>query len=143
MKKAIVEQNSKGDVWFVYDGDCPICNVAANGLKIKEAVGSLHLINARKEKSHPIMQEVNKQGLSLDEGMIIKFQNTCYHGADALQIMALLGTNKGWFNRMNVFLFRSKFLSRLFYPGMRATRNLLLKVKGVDKIRNLENAGKQ
>lgn len=132
-------KEEKGDVWFVYDGDCPICQVAANGLKIKKAVGNLHLVNAREDKEHPVYREVKAKGLNLDEGMVIKFNDVYYHGSDALYIMAMLGTNKGWFNRFNYLLFRSKLFAKLCYPSMRACRNLAIRVKGVGKIDNLSN----
>lgn len=127
-----------GEVWFVYDGDCPICNTAANALRIRKAVGNLHLINARTDKDHPLMAEIKRKGMNLDEGMVIKFQDTCYHGADALHVMALLGTGQDWFNRMNALLFRSPTLSALCYPAMRAMRNLAIRLKGIPKLRNLE-----
>jgi hypothetical protein len=108
-------------------------------LRIRKAVGTLHLVNAREESGHPVMQEILARKLNLDEGMVIKFRDTCYHGADALHVMALLGTGQGWFNRWNARLFRSKTLSRLLYPSMKAARNLLLWFIGVSKIRNLNN----
>ena len=130
-------EHKTGDVWFVYDGDCPICSVAARGLRIHKAVGSLNLVDARTDIDHPILKEVQDLKLDLDEGMVIKFRDTCYHGADALQVMALLGTGQGWFNRMNAWLFRSRTLSKICYPPMRATRNLLIRLRGVEKIGNL------
>ena len=130
-------EHKTGDVWFVYDGDCPICSVAARGLRIRKAVGSLNLVDARTDIDHPILKEVQELKLDLDEGMVIKFRDTCYHGADALQVMALLGTGQGWFNRMNAWLFRSRTLSKICYPPMRATRNLLIRLRGVEKIGNL------
>ena len=130
-------EHKTGDVWFVYDGDCPICSVAARGLRIRKAVGSLNLVDARTDIDHPILKEVQDLKLDLDEGMVIKFRDTCYHGADALQVMALLGTGQGWFNRMNAWLFRSRTLSKICYPPMRATRNLLIRLRGVEKIGNL------
>lgn len=132
-------KNGTGDVWFVYDGDCPICSVAASALKIRKAVGKLHLVDARSDISNPILQEINDLKLDLDEGMVIKFRDTCYHGADALHVMAMLGTGQGWFNRLNALLFRSKFLSAICYPPMRTGRNLLIRLRGVPRINNLEN----
>lgn len=131
--------SAKGDVWFVYDGDCPLCTTAARTLRIRKAVGNLHLVNAREESGHPVMQEIRARKLDLDEGMVIKFLDTCYFGADALHVMALLGTGQGWFNRGNAWMFRSKTMSRLLYPPMRTARNLLLWFMGVSKIRNLNN----
>jgi len=129
--------NQKDIVWFVYDGECPVCKIAARGLRIKKAVGNLQLIDARQEKSHPIMQKIHQLGLNLDEGMVLKFNNNYYHGADALQIMALISTNQGWFNRMNYLLFRSRIMSKICYPAMRSVRNLILKLNGISKISNI------
>ena len=129
----------KEAVWFVYDGQCPLCLMGATHFKVKEAVGTLHLLNARENPDHPIMQEINRLQLNLDQGMIIKFKDTCFQGADALHVMALLGTDSGWFNRINARLFKSKQLSILLYPLFRATRNGLLKLKGVRQINNLAN----
>jgi predicted DCC family thiol-disulfide oxidoreductase YuxK len=127
------------EIWFVYDGDCPVCSLAARTWRIRETVGTLHLVNARGDKSHPVMQEIQTQKLNLDDGMVIKFSDRYYHGPDALHVMALLGTDTGWVNRFNVFVFRSKLFSALCYPLLRAMRNLLLQIKGVPPIGNLEN----
>lgn len=131
-------ESARGDVWFAYDGDCPICAHAAHALRIRESVGALHLVNAREDPGHPLIREIGALGLDLDEGMVLKFLDTCYHGQDALHMMALLGSPHGWFNRANAVLFRSKPFAALCYPLMRGGRNLLLRVNGVDKIRNLE-----
>lgn len=88
----------KGNVLFVYDGDCPICQVAARGLRIEKVVGQLNLIDLRSDKNNPVVREINDKGLNLDEGMVIKCGGNSYHGADTLQIMASFGTNQGWFN---------------------------------------------
>jgi predicted DCC family thiol-disulfide oxidoreductase YuxK len=131
--------DTRDDVWLVYDGKCPICTTASHALQIRKAVGNLCLLDARVEGDHPLMQEIKAKQLSLDEGMVIKFQNVCYHGADALHVMALLGTEHGWFNRMNAWLFRSKTLAKHIYPFMRAMRNLVINLKGISKIDNLRN----
>lgn len=133
------DQGSEGDVWFVYDGDCPLCTAAANALQIRQSVGALHLVNARDDAGHPLMREVNRLGFDLDEGMVLKYRGAHYHGEDALHMMALLGGPHGWLNRINALLFRSKTIARLCYPAMRATRNALLRLGGVKKIRNLQN----
>lgn len=49
--------DSTETIYFVYDGDCPICNYAAHALKISEAVGKLELVNAREQKTHPVYKE--------------------------------------------------------------------------------------
>lgn len=130
-----MKEKSSEEVWLIYDGDCPICRPTANALKIRNAVGTLHLVNAR--EPHPILQEIKNAGLNLDEGMVVKFKNTLYHGADAQHVLAMIGTNSDRFNRMNVLLFRSKYLAKLIYPVMRSIRNLMIKIKGIEKLDNL------
>lgn len=131
-------EQTKPDIWFVYDGECPICQLGADLFKIKEHVGTLHTVDARLEHDHHVMVEVNKERLNLDYGMVIKYQNRLYQGEDALCLMAEIGTDKDFFNSLNSKLFRSKTISKLCYPFMRGARNVALKLKGVGKIKNLE-----
>lgn len=132
-----MNRHPQHDAWLIYDGDCPICRRVAEALRLKRTVGELHLIDARENQQHPLIVEINALGLDLDEGLVLKFQQRHYHGQDALHIMALLGSRHGWFNRMNAILFRSRLVARLCYPLMRTSRNLLLRIKGIDKIHTL------
>ena len=130
-------QESHDGVWFVYDGECPVCSMAAQALRIKKSVGALHLVDAREDTEHPLLKEVHDRRLNLDDGMVLKFRDRYYHGDDALHMMALLGSGQGWFNRMNALLFKSRTLARVCYPVMRGARNTLLRLIGRQKIRNL------
>lgn len=130
-----MQSNTSNDVWLIYDGECPICRPTANALKIRDAVGILHLVNAR--KPHPLLNELKTAGLNLDDGMVLKFNNTLYHGADAQHVLAMIGTTHDWFNRINVWLFRSKILAKIIYPILRALRNILLKLNHISKLNNL------
>jgi predicted DCC family thiol-disulfide oxidoreductase YuxK len=133
-------EKMKENVWFIYDGDCPLCLMGATHLRIKQAVGRLYLLNIREtERDHPLIQEINEHHLNLDKGMVIKMGGRLYQGADALHVMALIGSNAGWFNRLNAILFKSERMARFCYPALRAARNLLLRIKGVSQIRNLGN----
>ena len=129
--------DSKSEIYFIYDGDCPICKILARGLKIHKDVGSLYLIDARYDKENSVVNEVNEKGFNLDEGMVIKFNNRYYYGADALHVMALICTNQGWFNRVNYLLFSSPIISKFCYQFMRSARSFVRKLKGVPKIDNL------
>ncbi|MBL4907156.1 MAG: DUF4166 domain-containing protein [Sneathiella sp.] len=122
----------------MYDGDCPICRMAAQALRIEKAAGSLHLIDARQQENHPLLIEIADHGLNLDEGMVIRIGGINYHGKDALQMMALIGGNQGWFNRLNAILFKSPKIASSLYPLMKLLRNLLLKIIGVPQLENLK-----
>lgn len=118
-------------LWFVYDGECPLCSAAARLYRIRRAVGDVKIIDARSDHDHPVLQRILSMGYQLDRGMVIHWNGTFYQGSEALTIMALLGSSLGWYNRLNAMLFRSSFVSTVMYPGLRAGRNLLLKFKGV------------
>ncbi|UTW56479.1 DCC1-like thiol-disulfide oxidoreductase family protein [Kordiimonas sp. SCSIO 12610] len=126
-------------IWFVYDGDCPICRMAAHALKIKEEYGALNLLNAREAEGTALLAEINKRKFDLDEGMVIYVDGQFYHGKSALKFMARFGDKKGLFNWFTQSLFWSDTLARLLYPLMRGCRNLLIRLNGSGKIRNLED----
>ncbi|MCD8566648.1 MAG: DUF393 domain-containing protein, partial [Alphaproteobacteria bacterium] len=67
----MIQKAPKSGVWFIYDGECPLCRSAAHALRIRKDYGALHLINAREAQNDPLVQEVNQRGLDLDEGMAI------------------------------------------------------------------------
>lgn len=127
---------SKG-IWFVYDGDCPLCTSAALALRIKRDYGTLHLINARQAADDPCVQEITRQGLDLDEGMAIFADGRIYHGKDALCFMARYGETQNAFMAVTRALFWSDTLAAFSYPWMRAVRNRLLRRRGFGRIDNL------
>ncbi len=129
---------AENQIWFVYDGACPLCTNAALAIKIKQKFGILHLVNARQEKEHFVMQEICKRQYDLDEGMIIYDGKQFYHGKDALSFMARFSEHKGLFNLLNKALFWSSTMANLTYPWMRGLRNLLLHRHHVAQIDNLD-----
>jgi predicted DCC family thiol-disulfide oxidoreductase YuxK len=131
--------NDDREVLVVYDKQCPVCDYYCNMVRIKQSVGRLVLVDAR--DSNPIMAEITARGLDIDQGMVVKVGTELYYGADAIHALALMGTNKGFFNRLAYWSFRSRGVSNILYPVLRACRNLLLKVLGKTKINNLGAQG--
>lgn len=129
---------SKEDgVWFVYDGDCPLCTSAAHALRIKKDYGRIHLINAREAAGEPLLQEINRRGLDLDDGMVIYADHQFYHGRDALKFMARYGDARNGFTAFCKSFFWSDTVSSIAYPWMRGLRNWLLRRKNSPRIDNL------
>ena len=124
-------------IWFVYDGECPLCQTAATALRIKQDYGTLHLVNARTPEGNKLIQEINARGYDLDEGMVIYDGEHFYHGKDALRFMAKYAANTGLFNLINKSLFWSNHLATTTYPWMRGVRNQLLRKNKVSRIDNL------
>ena len=117
---------------LVYDGDCPFCSRYVQLLKLREMVGTVELIDARSGNS--VVTDLHKAGYDLNEGMVAKYGDRIYHGADCVQVLALLSTGSGVFNRINSIIFRSKILSRILYPILRLGRNATLRLLGRSKI---------
>ncbi|WP_211236928.1 DCC1-like thiol-disulfide oxidoreductase family protein [Chitinimonas koreensis] len=127
---------AQGDVWLVYDGECPVCTTYCRYVRIREAVGQLHLIDARQPGA--LMDEITAAGLDIDQGMVVKFRDAIYYGPDAIRVLTLLSTPSGLFNRINYRLFGSRLGARVFYPLGKAFRTLVLKLLGIRYIENLK-----
>ena len=127
------------EILIVYDKQCPACEYYCNLVQIRESVGRIVLVDAR--DGGPVMDEITAAGLDVDQGMVVKVGRQFYYGPDAIHVLALMGTNKGFFNRLAYFCFRSKAVSRVLYPALKACRNLLLKLLSKTKINNLGVTG--
>ena len=121
------------EAWLVYDGQCPFCSRYVCYLRLRETIGKLHLVNAR--EGGPLVDEMVRAGLDLDEGMVLKMGGRYYHGADCIHALALLSSGSDAFNRINALIFRSPALARVLYPVLRAGRNAVLRGLGRTKIR--------
>jgi predicted DCC family thiol-disulfide oxidoreductase YuxK len=130
-----MRSNVVDDVWLVYDDECPICRTYCKHVRIREAAGRLHLVDAR--KPGPLMDEITAAGLDIDQGMVLKWRDAIYYGPDAIHMLSLLGTRSGLFNRLCYVVFGTKWGARAFYPAGKAVRNLVLKALGIPYIGNL------
>ena len=128
--------NTQEDILLVYDGECPACNNYCQFVRIKESVGTLKLVDAR--QNCEVLDEVTQLGFDVDKGMLLKTGDQWFYGSDAIHVLALMSTRSGCFNRFNFWLFKSRNISGILYPILRACRNLLLKLLGKSKINNLQ-----
>lgn len=110
--------------YLIYDGDCPACRNYVRFVRFRDAVGTLHLVNAREAQEW--VSHLRDKNMALDEGMVLVFHGRYYHGAKAVYHMALLSSPHGIFNRLNAWLFRSERLSRWLYPVLKTLRNGML-----------------
>ncbi len=124
------------DVWLVYDGECPICNAYCKYARVSDAVGRLHLVDAR--LPGPLMDEITAAGLDIDQGMVVKFKDVTYYGPEAIRVLTLLSTRSSFFNRVNYYFFGTERRAGIFYPLGKVLRNIVLKVMGIRYIENLK-----
>lgn len=121
------------DIWLVYDGDCPVCAMSVEIVKLRRNF-RLHLINARDKSAHDFVKRIGAAGFDLNQGMVAVYQTRIYIGDDVLALIAALsdeGRIGGWIVH---HVFKSKTRSRRLYPLLRAFRNGLLRLKGVRPI---------
>ena len=123
---------SAGEAFLYYDGDCPFCSAYVRYVRLREAVGTLTLVNLR--EGGPGAEEVMARGFDFDEGMVLKLGGDYYHGDDCIHMLALLSSDSSLFNRMNALIFRSPRRARLLYPILRSGRNLTLTLLGRRKV---------
>jgi len=122
------DDGTANEIWVVYDGECPFCSSFILLYRIREHAKHVHLIDARSR--HPIVDEIRRQNLDLNEGMVVKFNGRFYHGSDAMNILALLGSGTTLFNRLNLALFRRPSVARLLYPLLARGRLITLRLLG-------------
>jgi len=121
-------------VQVVYDEQCPFCSAYVKLMQLKEH-HAVELIRAR--GGHPLLADIKRQGLDLDEGMVVKIGEQWFHGDGAMHRLALLSSDTVWLRRFSSWVFASSLRSRLLYPVLRAGRNLALRLLGRRKINNL------
>lgn len=124
------------EILLVYDKECPACNNYCQVVRIREDVGELRIVDARLDSA--VLKEITSEGLDIDQGMVLKMAGRLYYGADAIHVLALIGSRSGFFNKLNYWVFKSKTISKALYPVLRFARNLLLKLLGKTKINNLD-----
>jgi predicted DCC family thiol-disulfide oxidoreductase YuxK len=116
----------------VYDGQCPFCSTYVRYARLCDAVGPVELVDAR--SGGPMVEEAIRAGLDLDEGMVLKYGGQLYHGADCLNMLSLLSSRSGLFNRLMAFAFARPGVAHVAYPALRAGRNATLKLLGRGQI---------
>jgi predicted DCC family thiol-disulfide oxidoreductase YuxK len=122
--------NPPASLWLVYDGDCPFCAATARMYRLKKSVGDLHVVNAREASDTELMQDIRAAKLDLNDGIVARFNGRLYHGPDALHLLAMLGSDNDWLNRLNVSLFQNRQTVRFAYPAMKFLRNTVLRLMG-------------
>lgn len=126
-------------VQVVYDMQCPMCDFYCRMVRIRDSVGTLELVDAR--DGGELVDRITEAGLDIDEGIVVFVGDEMYYGAEGMHRLALMGTRSGVFNRLAYWSFRSRRVSKVLYPVLKAGRNLLLKLLGRTRINNLDVAG--
>jgi predicted DCC family thiol-disulfide oxidoreductase YuxK len=127
-KTSFIHDLGLSEAWLVYDGACPFCSAYVKYLRVRESVGVLHLVDAR--KGGPIVDEIRAARLDLNEGMVLKIGSRFFHGAACINVLAVLSSRSTWFDRINAAIFHSSAISRWIYPALRAGRGATTRILG-------------
>ena len=117
---------------IIYDGQCPFCSAYVRFARLRKAVGPVETVDAR--SGGPVVEEAINAGFDLNEGMVLKYGGRLYHGADCLNMLSLLSSRSGFFNRLAALSFAQPDVARMAYPVLRAGRNATLRLLGRRRI---------
>lgn len=115
-------------VWVVYDGECPFCSRYASLVRLRDAMGTVELVDGR--RGGPLVNEITAAGLDLNRGMVLKVGGRLYGGAECIHRLALMSSRSDGFNRITATIFRSPTAARLLYPLLRGGRRAVLLLLG-------------
>lgn len=128
--------DSDTEMRIIYDGECPFCSAYVRLVRLREAVGPVHLVDAR---AHPeLTRDLHRDGIDLNETMVVQYGGETYAGSEAMQMLSLLSSNTGVLNRMMARILRDRGRARLLYPWLRAGRNLTLRLLGRTKLQPIQ-----
>ena len=111
-----------GGIEIYYDGDCPFCSAYMRMIRLRRAVGRVELIDARSDDAR--LRGLIPAGLDLDEGIVVRHGDRLWHGAEAMQLLAVLSRRRGLLRA----IMRSPRRAAIVYPVLKAGRNLTLKI---------------
>jgi predicted DCC family thiol-disulfide oxidoreductase YuxK len=109
---------------IVYDGECPFCANFVKLYSISKKVSGIELINARQRPA--LVRDFRSKGMEINEGMIVTWRGHHYFGAEAMNLLAILGNDSGLIGMLNRLLFRNRTIAAVAYPLLAAGRRMAL-----------------
>ena len=113
---------------IIYDGECVFCQNYVRFVRLQEAIGPVELVDARSSDAR--VERYWRDGFDLNGGMLFVHKDKVYHGADAVHILALLASERGFFSRLNARVFSHHKTAALLYPLLKIGRRVTLAARG-------------
>jgi len=118
------DKDDSGRLLVVYDDDCPLCANFVRLYSVRKNAGGVELINAREQPA--LVRELRSKGMEINEGMIVVWRGHHYFGAEAMNLLAILGNDSGLIGMLNRLLFRNRTIAKGVYPLLVAGRRITL-----------------
>ena len=117
---------------LIYDSECPVCANYVQMIRIRESLGELTLVSARDNSD--LVKEISAMGINLDKGMVLKIDDQIFSDSETIHALAMISSRSTLFNKVNSWIFKSKWRTRLLYPPLRFGRRCLLSILGKKKL---------
>ena len=120
----------KGQLKFIYDGECPFCNHFAELIELKSQIEGIKIIDGRKNPD--LINELLEKGFDLDKGAILINDEKILHAAEAVNFICKQISNPSD-NLLKILskIFKSSQRSKLIFPFLLRARRFALIAKGV------------
>lgn len=117
---------------IIYDGQCPFCSAYTRMVRLQQAAGPVHLIDAR--SGDPRVGQALAAGFDLDAGLIVRHGGQVFHGDAAIRHLSVLSAPGGVVNGAMRAVFRNPRRAALLYPWLARGRALTLALMGRRRI---------
>ncbi|MEM5471140.1 DCC1-like thiol-disulfide oxidoreductase family protein [Hoeflea sp. AS60] len=111
-----------------YDGDCYFCTNFVKLLKLRQAVGDVHLISLREDNDD--VRRILASGLNVNSGFVVEHEGKLLHGAQAFHYLNTLSDPKNILSRVLFYVSNHEWLARVLYPLMVLGRYFVLILQG-------------
>lgn len=110
--------------YILYDGECPVCASYVALTNLREVAPQLAVIDARQRPD--LVEHYRRDGIEINEGMIIKVGELTLDGAPAFAMINRLSQPNSRLIRLSLRLLSGHRASRLLYPALAFGRRVLL-----------------
>lgn len=110
--------------FVLYDGECPVCSRFVAWSRLRDIRPNMRMIDAR--QAPDLVQQFRKDGIEINDTMVVKLGDLTLHGADAFTMVTKLSEPRTGVTTSLLKWLASSRLSGPAYPLMVAGRKLLL-----------------
>jgi hypothetical protein len=110
--------------YILYDGECPVCSQYMALANLRKVAPSIQVIDARQRPD--LVEEHRKNGVEINEGMVIKIGENVMSGADAFATINRFAAPRSAFPKFCLRLLSMGSAPRLLYPALKFGRRILL-----------------